>query len=97
PRYFYFGRDYGTQAEYGPLWVFLNRGYDVVQDHVAGRNIFKFDYGTNLGNVVHNFIDPFPAVNAAPLGTWLTEEIFPLSWTQDTARWMPNYSLHLLG
>ena len=28
PRYFYFGRDYGSEALYGPLWVFVNRGFD---------------------------------------------------------------------
>ena len=64
PRYFYFGRDYGSEALYGPLWVFVNRGYDVLQDHVAGRNIFTFDYRTNLGNVVRNFTHPFPAIAA---------------------------------
>ena len=64
PRYFYFGRDYGSEALYGPLWVFVNRGFDVLQDHVAGRNIFTFDYRTNLGNVVRNFTHPFPAIAA---------------------------------
>jgi hypothetical protein len=97
PRYFYFGRDYGSEALYGPLWVFVNRGYDVLQDHVAGRNIFTFDYRTNLGNVVRNFTNPFPAIAADGWKTFLTEEIFPLSFTQGTARWTPNYSLHLIG
>jgi hypothetical protein len=97
PRYFYFGRDYGSEALYGPLWVFVNRGYDVLQDHVAGRNIFTFDYRTNLGNVARNFANPFPAIAADGWKTFLTEEIFPLSFTQKTARWTPNYSLHLIG
>ena len=97
PRYFYFARDYGSEALYGPLWVFVNRGFDVLQDHVAGRNIFTFDYRTNLGNVVRNFANPFPAIAADGWKTFLTEEIFPLSFTQTTARWTPNYSLHLLG
>jgi len=97
PRYFYFGRDYGSEALYGPLWVFVNRGYDVLQDHVAGRNIFTFDYRTNLGNVARNIANPFPAIAADGWKTFLTEEIFPLSFTQSTARWTPNYSLHLIG
>jgi hypothetical protein len=97
PRYFYFGLDYGSQALYGPLWVFVNRGYDVLQDHVAGRNIFTFDYRTNLGNVARNIANPFPAISADGWKTFLTEEIFPLSFTQSTARWTPNYSLHLIG
>jgi hypothetical protein len=97
PRYFYFGRDYGSEALYGPLWVFVNRGFDVLQDHVAGRNIFSFDYRTNLGNVARNFAHPFPAIAAEGWKTFLTEEIFPLSFTQSTARWTPNYTLHLIG
>ncbi len=97
PRYFYFGRDYGSEALYGPLWVFVNRGYDVLQDHVAGRNIFTFDYRTNMANVARNVANPFPAISADGWKTFLTEEIFPLSFTQKTARWTPNYSLHLIG
>ncbi len=97
PRYFYFGRDYGSEALYGPLWVFVNRGYDVLQDHVAGRNIFTFDYRTNGANVARNVANPFPAIAADGWKTFLTEEIFPLSFTQSTARWTPNYSLHLIG
>jgi hypothetical protein len=97
PRYFYFGRDYGSEALYGPLWVFVNRGYDVLQDHVAGRNIFTFDYRTNMANVARNVANPFPAISADGWKTFLTEEIFPLSFTQRTARWTPNYSLHLIG
>jgi hypothetical protein len=97
PRYFYHGRDYGSEALYGPLWVFMNRGYDVLQDHVAGRNIFDFDYRTNTGNVVHNILHPIPAISNDGWKTFFTEEIFPLSYTQSTARWTPNYSLHLIG
>jgi hypothetical protein len=97
PRYFYFGRDYGSEALYGPLWVFVNRGYDVLQDHVAGRDIFDFDYRTNMGNVARNILHPIPAISNDGWKTFFTEEIFPLSFTQSTARWTPNYSLHLIG
>jgi hypothetical protein len=96
-RYFYFGYDYGTQALYGPLWVFINRGYDVLQDHVAGRNIFTFDYGTNTGNVLHNIAHPIPAISNDGWRKFLSEEIFPLKYGRNTARWPPNYSLHLIG
>jgi hypothetical protein len=96
-RYFYFRQDYGSQAMYGPLWVFLNRGYDVLQDHIAPRDIFSFDYRTNTGNVLHNVAHPLPAIQNDGWGTFLKEEIFPLSFTSGTARWTPNYSLHLIG
>ena len=53
---------------YGPLWVFLNRGFDVLQDHIAPRQIFSFDYRTNTGNVLRNVVHPFPAISARRVG-----------------------------
>ena len=96
-RYFYHPYDYGSQALYSPVWVFLNRGYDVLQDHVASRNILDQHYRTNTGNVLRNLANPFPAISADGWKTFLTEEIFPLSFTQGTARWVPNYTLHLIA
>jgi hypothetical protein len=96
-RYYYFGYDYGSQAEYNPLWVFINRSFDVLQDHVADRNIFKLEYRHNAANVLRNLADPFPAIRDRHWGVFLTQEIFPLNWTDHGARWMPNYGLHLVG
>jgi hypothetical protein len=96
-RYFYHHYDYGSQALYSPLWVFLNRGYDVLQDHVASRDILAQHYRTNTGNVLRNLANPLPAIRADGWKTFLTEEIFPLSFTQGTARWVPNYTLHLIA
>jgi hypothetical protein len=96
-RYFYFGYDYGSQALYNPLWVFVNRGYDVLQDHVATRNIFDLEYRVNARNVANNLAHPFSNISNLGWRTFLTQEIFPLSFTPDTARWAPNYALHLIG
>jgi hypothetical protein len=96
-RYFYRHLDYGSQSLYSPLWVFLNRGYDVLQDHVASRNVLDQHYRTNTGNVIDNLGHPFASVAATGWKTFLTEEIFPLSFGARTARWTPNYSLHLIG
>ena len=96
-RYFYLGYDYGTQALYNPLWVFVNRSYDVLQDHIAGRDIFTLEYRHNAGNVLDNLAHAPARVSALGWRTFLTQEIFPLSFTPTTARWAPNYSLHLIG
>jgi hypothetical protein len=96
-RYFYFGYDYGSQALYNPLWVFINRGWDVVQDHVVDRNVFSLEYRHNAANVLHNLAHPFSAISDLGWKNFLTTEIFPLNWTERGARWTPNYSLHLLG
>lgn len=96
-RYFYFGYDYGSQSLYSPLWVFVNRGYDVLQDHVAGRNVFSLEYRHNAQNVLDNLAHPFSRISESGWKAFVTQELLPLSFTKDTVRWAPNYALHLLG
>ncbi len=95
--YFYKGYDYGSQALYSPLWVFLNRGYDVLQDRAGSRSPLQQEYRQNGETVGKNLLDPFPAVSRRGYGRFFREEIFPLSYTRNSARWVPNYTLHLIG
>jgi hypothetical protein len=95
--FFYKGYDYGSQALYGPLWVFLNRGFDVLQDRAGSRSIFQQEYEHNGETVGKNLIDPIPAISHRGWGRFFREEIFPLSYTKTSARWVPNYTLHLIG
>jgi len=95
--YFYKGYEYGSQALYSPLWVFLNRGFDVLQDRAGSRSIFQQEYEHNGENVGRNLLNPVPAIGHRGWGRFFREEIFPLSYTRDSARWVPNYTLHLIG
>ena len=95
--YFYKGYDYGSQALYGPLWVFLNRGFDVLQDRNGSRSIFQQEYRHNGETVGRNLLNPFPALSQRGYARFFREEIFPISFTPGTARWVPNYTLHLVG
>ena len=95
--YFYKGYDYGSQALYGPLWVFLNRGFDVLQDRNGTRSIFRQEYRHNGETVGRNLVNPFPALKQRGYARFFREEIFPISFTPGTARWVPNYTLHLIG
>ena len=95
--YFYKGYDYGSQALYGPLWVFLNRGYDVLQDRAGSRSILQQEYQHNGETVGRNLLNPFPALANRGYARFFREEIFPLSYTKSSARWVPNYTLHLIG
>jgi hypothetical protein len=96
-RNYYFGYDYGTQSLFNPVWVLVNRGYDVLQDLTDRRNIVDIRYGMNAANVARNLVDPFHPIAQRGWGRFLREEIFPLSYTPTTSRWVPNYTLHLLG
>jgi hypothetical protein len=96
-RFFYHQYDYGTESLYGPLWVFINRGFDVLQDHVDTRSVLELDYRRNGRNVLENLGHPFSSVAAGGWGRFVSQELLPLNWSQDNARWMPNYALHLIG
>jgi hypothetical protein len=98
-RYFYKGYDYGSQALYNPLYVFINGAYDVLQIRAGNRDITERSFYTNdLPNVAKNlFVHPFRSVSEEGWSRFMRQEIFPLSYRSDTARWVPNYSLHLFG
>jgi len=96
-RYFYHGYDYGSQSLFNPIYVILNRGFDVLQLRPDQRNIYAQDYKLNVKNVLGNMADPFSAISDRGWGRFLREEIFPLSYTRGSARWVPNYGLHLIG
>jgi hypothetical protein len=96
-RYFFHGYDYGSQAIFTPLTNLLNRGFDVLQIRGDDRNPFTAVHEVDVRNVLDN-IGHAPS-RVREEGTWkfTREEILPLSWSQDTMRWVPNYTLHLLG
>lgn len=97
PRYFYKGYDYGSQSLYNPLYLFVNRGFDVLQLRPHRRRIWDYDYVANGGNVLDNVRDPFGAIGYQGWGKFVKEEILPVGWTTQSARWAPNYGLHLIG
>ena len=94
--YFYKGYDYGSQALYNPLYVFLNRGFDIFQLR-PNNSLFDQNWRLNSGNVADNMAHPFSAIGSEGWGKWLKEEIFPLTYGLHGARWAPNYGLHLVG
>lgn len=96
--YFYKDLPYGSQTLFNPIYAIVNRGYDAFQ--LRTDKTFGQIKSSDVENVWENFSDPFPAIAATePHGwsTFLTREVFPLSFGQHTARWVPNYTLHLLG
>lgn len=95
-RYFYKGYDYGSQSLFNPMYVLLNRGFDTLQlreDH----NIFHYPYLVDARNVGENVANPTFNLTQHGYGKFVTEELLPMGWTTRTARWLPNYGLHLLG
>lgn len=96
--YFYRALPYGTQSIYGPPWVFVNRGLDVLQTRVDRRDLASGPWGVDFENVADNlFVHPVASIRDEGASKFFREEILPLSFRRDTARWVPNYTLHLIG
>ena len=89
-RHFYKGYDYGSQSLYNPLYLFVNRGFDVLQLRPNRRRIWDYDYVANGENVLDNVKDPFGAIGYQGWGKFVKEEILPVGWTTQSARWAPN-------
>ena len=96
-RYFFHGYDYGSQAIFNPLTNVLNRGFDILQIRGEDRDPWSQLNGGDVRNVLDNLAHPYSRIREEGTSKFFREEIFPLSWTRDTARWTPNYSLHLIG
>lgn len=96
-RYFYHGYDYGSESLFNPASVFLNRGFDVLQLRPQNRGIFRQTYGRDFKNVMRNVASPFKAIETEGWSKFARTELLPLSFTATSARWVPNYGLHLIG
>lgn len=94
--FFYKGRDYGSDATFGPLDVVFNKGFAIAQWEGRGRNIFSFQYGWDA--LIDSFRYPGPLAKKA--GGWkevLAWQVVPFArqgWSK--AQWMPNYFGHIV-
>lgn len=94
--YFYTGKEYGSEAQFSPLTVLLNGGYDILQLDKYEQEVFSYPLGKNAQTVFSNLGRPLPLINRYGWGNFLTREVFPLYYGKGAA-WWPNYQLHLIG
>lgn len=95
-RYFYFGRDYGSEAMFNPLAVIINGGFDILQASTHTRELKSMAIATGAKNVWENISDPFPRIKKFGWNNFLSQEVLPLQFDVKKAQWFPNYSLHFL-
>ena len=92
--FFYNHYDYGNEILYSPLYIIANRGFDMTQ--VTNRDVKSIDYQSNFKNVWNNLMHPIEAIEDYGWDKFIKREIFPMNFTFE-GRWIPNYSLHLVG
>lgn len=94
--YFYKGYDYGNQAVYHPLYVFLSGGFDMIQVGDK-RDIKNFPYKIAAENIWRNLSNPFKPINRYGWWNFIKDQVLPLSLSKRNAQFFPNYTLHLIG
>lgn len=97
PRYFYHGRDYGSEALYNPVSLVLNMGYDITQLKNIGDGVFNFPFPRSAKNTFTNLVRPDRAIRDIGAGKWISSELVPGNFTRKGSQWLPNYTLHLFG
>ena len=96
-RYFYTGKDYGSEYKYNPLNLILNAGYDIYQarqDHQFLKAPYRRSLNDFFGDV---FIHPFESIREYGTYNFFHDEVFPMSADPKHTQWFPNYTLHLFG
>ena len=94
---FYHQRPYGSDAQFNPLTVVLNEGYDMYRLR-DDRRVFELPYAASFHVVWHSITDPEPVIRHYGWGAWLRNEVFPLTFKGPKGgAWVPNYHLHLFG
>jgi hypothetical protein len=94
--YFYKNLPYGIQADYNPIYVILNGGYDMIQVGNQ-RDIKNFPYNIATKNIWRNLSDPFRAIRDYGWWDFISDQVLPLSLNKKNGQFWPNYTLHLIG
>ncbi len=93
--YFFRNLPYGSDANFGPLDVLLNKGYAISQTETGDRRLFGYPYGA--GSVADALAHPVAAIERAG-GWWdfTRKELLPLSYRVEDVKWWTNYTGHLI-
>lgn len=97
PRYFYHGRDYGSEALYNPVTLVLNMGWDIGQLQNIDDRVFTFPFPSSAKHTFKNILRPVQPIKDMGAWKWVKSEVLPISFYREGAQWLPNYTLHLFG
>jgi len=95
--FFYHGRDYGSESLYGPISVFLNRGYDVLQLRPGQRSVFRQSYGSDGKRGAAQSRKPVPRHRRRRVRAVLPNGGFAPQLHAGHGLLGPDYTLHLIG
>jgi hypothetical protein len=88
---------YGSNANFNPLSMLLNRGFDMWQIDQFSPNLFTFPFGRTAGAVWDYISHPAREINEYGPGKFWKTQVLPLKFSQDRSgnpAWLGNYNLH---
>jgi hypothetical protein len=96
-RYFYTGKNYGSESLYNPIYLLLNGSYDILQLEGMTKDITKYPYSNGMKWVFNSLSRPFKAIEKYGWREFMLNEIIPFNFDRKHSQWWPNYNLHLIG
>ncbi|HEX9710168.1 MAG TPA: hypothetical protein VGB42_09415 [Candidatus Thermoplasmatota archaeon] len=95
---FYGARSWGSEAQFNPVSLVLNGGFDQLRTEGGYRHVLEFPYGKMATNVLHSIGNAERALRGYGWSDWLRDEVLPLSTKgEGGGQWVPNYLLHLFA
>jgi len=96
-KFYYTGKNYGSEAVFNPINLILNGSYDIIQLEGRSRDIFNFNYGRNAKYFFRNLSRPLYSISKYGYWNFTKNELLPFTFHKRNAQWWPNYQLHLIG
>jgi hypothetical protein len=95
--YFFHPYDYGSEALFNPISVFVNGGCDTYQQLDRPSTFNAIPWKNGATSVWRSVTSPLPVISDFGWNRFLSQEIFPTSLDRDRTQWVPNYMLHIVG
>jgi hypothetical protein len=95
--YFFRTYNYGSEAIFNPISVFVNGGCDTYQQLDRPSTFQAIPWKNGATSVWRSVTSPLPVISDFGWNRFLSQEIFPTSLDRDRTQWVPNYMLHLVG
>ena len=96
-RFFYSGKDYGSESLVNPLTLILQGSFGILQLENRSKNPFDVPYESSWRNVWDNLTHPLRAIKDYGVRNFLLEQVVPFSVNTHQSYYWPNYTLHLIG
>jgi len=88
---------WGTDAQFNPVSMVLNEGWDITQMENRENRIESLNGADAFARLGRTMSHPAASIRVEGTGKFFTTEIVPTSFQAEKAQWIPNYQLHLIG